>query len=203
MILNREQLVKRILLVDFENVQSVSLSELPADAHVLFILGAKQKSLPTELFRFQQRLGQRFDFVEITDMAHNAVDFCVAFYLGETLAKYPDTECVILSRDKKGFDPLVKHLLHDRGFVVRRVDRQSDAFPPIDPRTGQDPFAKLLGLLHKEKALPKKRKGWEGKIRSWFAKAPEVDRDALMERLFREGYVKEVNGQIILSKRQT
>ena len=90
----------KVLLVDFENVQKVNLAELPGDVHVRFVLGAKQKSLPTALAVQSQPLGERFKHVLIKDMAPNAVDFCIAYYLGRVLAQDPKAECVILSKDE-------------------------------------------------------------------------------------------------------
>ena len=49
----------------------------------------------------------------------------------------------------------------------------------------------LFRSLAKEKVLPKKRKGLEGKIKSWFEKLPEEERARLMGRLLDEGYVNE------------
>lgn len=190
---------RRILLVDFENVQHVDLEKLPDDVHVGFVLGAKQAKLPTELARQAQPLGKRFGYILIKDMAPNAVDFCIAFYLGEVLTQHPNAECVILSRDKKGFDPLVKHLTRDRGFSVRRANTQEDAFPLELAHGAPEAFTKLLALLRKEKALPKKRKGLEGKIKSWFQKLSEEERAALTRRLLDEGHVQEEKGAIVYS----
>jgi hypothetical protein len=58
---------------------------------------------------------------------------------------------VILSKDKKGFDPLMKHLTVERGFKVRRVSAQNDAFEEIPGTTRKTPFERLTGLLKKER----------------------------------------------------
>ena len=184
-------MTRRMLLVDFENVQNIELEKLPDDVHVGFVLGAKQTKLPIELARQAQPMGKRFGYILIKDMAPNAVDFCIAFYLGEVLTQHPQAECVILSRDKKGFDPLVKHLTKDRGFSVRRANTQKEAFPLVLTKQGPDPFSKLLALLRKESTLPKKRKSLEGKIKGWFQKLSEAERAALASRLVHEGYVRE------------
>ena len=185
-----------MLLVDFENVQSVDLEKIPDDVHVGFVLGAKQTRLPTALARQAQPLGKRFGYILINDMAPNAVDFCIAFYLGEVLTQHPQAECIILSKDKKGFDPLVKHLTKDRGFNARRVNSQKEAFPVVAMKGSPESFAKLLRLLGKEKTLPKRRRGLEGKIKGWFQKIADEERAALTLRLLHEGYVKEEKAAI-------
>lgn len=193
-------MTERVLLVDYENVQAVDLAALPSDVKVGFVLGSKQTKLPTELAVQAQGLGDRFAYVLIRGQQPNAVDFCIAFYLGELLAREPKAECVILSKDKKGFDPLVKHLTTDRGFNVRRVNSQKEAFPAarkLDSAEGTDePYAKVLALLANPKSRPLKRKGLENRVKTHLKKIPAQECDALLSRLFREGKVREVGGKL-------
>jgi hypothetical protein len=184
-------MTQRILLVDYENIQAVELGALPEDVKVGFVLGGRQGSLPTALVVQAQSMGSRFDYVHIKSVERNACDFCIAYYLGELLHANPQSECVILSKDKKGFDPLVKHLTVDRGFKVRRVNAQKDAFAEIPGTARKPPFERLIWLLKKEKVLPRKRKGLEGKVKSWFQELSAAERAALTARLFQEGFVKE------------
>jgi hypothetical protein len=106
------------------------------------------------------------------------------------------------SKDRKGFDPLVKYLVAERGFRVRRVNAQKDAFPiaRIEKNTNGngavDPYERVLELFRKEKRRPLKRKGLEGSSKSYLPAAPDSDRARLLERLFREGVVAEVEGKL-------
>lgn len=118
--------MKRLLFVDFENVPKVDLGALPADVAVPFFFGASQRTVPTVFLKEALKLGERFVPIDVEGQGKNALDFHIAFYLGEYLQAAPAAECVILSRDK-GFDPLVKHLV-GRGFKVRRVGAIGDAF---------------------------------------------------------------------------
>lgn len=118
--------MKKLLLVDFENVPKVDLAALPADVTVPFFFGASQRTVPTAFLKEALKLGSRFVPIDIEGQGKNALDFHIAFYLGEYLQAAPGAECVILSRDK-GFDPLVRHLA-GRGFKVRRVGAIGDAF---------------------------------------------------------------------------
>jgi len=185
-------MTERILLVDYENIQAVDLQALPADVKVRFVLGGKQGSLPTELAVAAQGLGDRFAYVRIVTVERNACDFCIAFYLGEYLRDDPDAECVILSKDKKGFDPLVRHLTVDRGLKVRRVSAQKEAFSAPGAGTVPD-FDRLTLLLKKDKVQPRKRKGLEGKVKSWFQDLSDAERSALVQRLIDEGFVRETD----------
>jgi hypothetical protein len=182
---------ERILLVDYENIQAVDLPKLPDDVKVRFILGGKQGKLPSELAVRAHAMAERFAYVRILSVERNACDFVISFYLGEYLAANPTAECVILSKDKKGFDPLVRHLIEERGFQVRRVGAQKDAFPDDHAPSAGDPFERLTRLLKKEKAFPHKRKGLEGKVKSWFPQMSTEDRGLLVQRLFDDGYVSE------------
>ena len=116
---------KCVLLVDFENVTKVDLTTIPTDVRVPFFFGALQKTVPTEFFKAALKLGDRFQPIDIEGQGKNALDFHIAFYLGEFFAADSQTQCVILSKDK-GFDPLVKHL-RGRGFKVRRAASVADA----------------------------------------------------------------------------
>ena len=62
-----------------------------------------------------------------------------------------------------------------------------------------DAYAKVLGLLRKEKTLPKRRKGLEGKIKGWFQKASDDERSALLKRLLDDGFVRDDKGVLSYS----
>ena len=133
--------MQQILLVDFENVPKVDLAAVPAGVVVPFFFGAAQKSVPTEFLKAALKLGERFLPIDIAGAGRNALDFHIAFYLGEYLATHPGAQCVILSRDK-GFDPLVRHL-QLRGFAVRRAATLEEAYPsaPAAPARSRAPAA--------------------------------------------------------------
>ena len=147
-------------------------------------------------------LGDRFTSCRITTLASNAVDFCVAFYLGELVAQTPDAEYIILSKDKKGFDPMVRHLAQERRFRVRRVNTQKEAFAAkataaltrSKSETADADYARLLMLLRQDKARPRKRKGLEGRLKSWFPALTAGTRNSLMQRLDQLGHVRDADG---------
>jgi hypothetical protein len=178
----------RVLFVDLENVQKIDLTRVPADARVMIFYGLTQKKIPEELVVQAQPLGARLKWIKIAGQGPNALDFHIAFYLGQELAVSPTSDCAILSRDT-GFDPLVRHL-QALGQACRRVNSLKDAFPAAEPAANADHFSRLLTLLKKEKARPTKPKGLAGKVKSWFPKLTEDDRGALVERLFKESRVR-------------
>lgn len=114
-----------VLLVDYENIGKIDLAAIPDGVRVPFFFGASQRSVPTDFLKAALKLGERFVPIDIEGQGKNALDFHIAFYLGEYLARSAETPCVILSKDK-GFDPLVRHLTR-RGFAVRRANTMSEA----------------------------------------------------------------------------
>jgi hypothetical protein len=114
-----------VLLVDYENIGKIDLAAIPDGVRVPFFFGASQRTVPTDFLKAALKLGERFVPIDIEGQGKNALDFHIAFYLGEYLARSPDTACVILSKDK-GFDPLVRHLAR-RGFAVRRANSMTEA----------------------------------------------------------------------------
>ena len=207
--------MQQILLVDFENVPKVDLGAVPAGVVVPFFFGAAQKSVPTDFLKAALKLGERFLPIDIAGAGRNALDFHIAFYLGEYLATHPNAHCVILSRDK-GFDPLVRHL-QLRGFAVRRAATLDEAFPPAASTAAAAPArnrtqaasnARRGATASVENALswlagmdkgkrPKKRAALAAHLHSHFAgrlSAAEVAR--LIERLISDQRLSETAGKL-------
>jgi len=178
----------RALFVDLENVQKFDLSLVPDDARVFIFYGITQKKLPEELVVHAQPLGPRLKWIKIAGQGPNALDFHIAFYVGQEIASNPASQCIILSRDT-GFDPLMRHI-QSLGGSCHRVSSLKEAFP-VDQSGEADHFTRLVALLKKEKARPTRRKGLAGKVKSWFPQLSEDARMALIQRLFDESAVRE------------
>jgi hypothetical protein len=202
-----------VLLVDYENIGKLDLGAIPAGVRVPFFFGASQRSVPTEFLKAALKLGERFVPIDIEGQGKNALDFHIAFYLGEYLARSPETPCVILSKDK-GFDPLIKHLVR-RGFAVRRANSITEALasrarPAAAPRRGGAAHPPAHGdggpLLAEARQLlagtqkvrrPRKRKGLIAVLHSHFSKkVPESELQSLVDKLITRGELSESNGAI-------
>jgi hypothetical protein len=83
-----------VYFIDYENVSKVDISHIPAGAQVILFLGANDASVSRTLLTGAVKLGERLKLVEIAGTGKNALDFHIAFYLGEVLTRAPDTECV-------------------------------------------------------------------------------------------------------------
>ncbi|MGO9805068.1 MAG: PIN domain-containing protein [Steroidobacteraceae bacterium] len=211
-----------VLLVDYENIGKIDLAAIPEGVRVPFFFGASQRTVPTDFLKAALKLGERFVPIDIEGQGKNALDFHIAFYLGEYLARSPDTACVILSKDK-GFDPLIRHLAR-RGFAVRRANSMTEALSreapaaaarsPAGGRQGarrertrreassregrslREEALELLGGTQKARR-PRRRKGLIGVLYSHFSrKVPESELQGLVDGLIADGQLSDTSGAI-------
>ena len=110
----------QIVLIDFENVQPDKLASVMGDHfRIVIFVGASQAKIPFEIADWLQRLGNRAEYVKISGNGSNALDFHIAFYIGQLLGSHPAAQFHIVSKDT-GFDPLIAHL-RSRHVKVERV----------------------------------------------------------------------------------
>jgi len=107
------------VLIDYENVQPKSLAVLNRhEFKVIIFVGANQAKIPFELASAIQALGSNAKYVKIGGNGSNALDFHIAFYIGQLAEKDPNAYFHIISKDK-GFDPLINHLKERKIFAQR------------------------------------------------------------------------------------
>ena len=107
------------VLIDFENVRPESLALLRADHFKAFVfVGANQKKVPFDLATAMQHMGARAEYVKIAGSGPNALDFHIAYYIGQLASADPDGYFHIISKDA-GFDPLVTHLKSKKFLAAR------------------------------------------------------------------------------------
>ena len=176
-------MTETVLLVDYENVQEVDLSKVPPSFDVRIFIGASQSRVPTALLTQALERGGPTKVVRIDGAASNALDFHIAFYLGEYFTERPKAKFVILSGDK-GFDPLVRHL------TSRKCDcRRISALSQLDghsPAAHDDKLTRVIERLSamEKKARPRKRKTLAAHIGSYYQnKLPVSEVEALIDRL--------------------
>lgn len=107
------------VLIDFENVQPDSLEQLAHDHFKLLVfVGANQTKLPFEIAASLQHLGSKAEYIKISGNGSNALDFHIAYYIGQLAAADPTAYFHIVSKDT-GFDPLIQHLKSRKVFAGR------------------------------------------------------------------------------------
>jgi hypothetical protein len=107
------------VLIDYESVQPSQLELLNRDGFIAYVfVGKAQTRLSFETVSAIQDLGDRAKYIKICGAGPNALDFHIAFYIGQIGATDPDAFFHIISKDK-GFDPLIEHLRERKVFSVR------------------------------------------------------------------------------------
>jgi hypothetical protein len=98
------------VLIDFENVQPATIAALDAEHfHVIVFCGANQTKVGLDLASAMQRMGSRARYLQVCGNGPNALDFHIAFYIGELASRDPGAFFHVISKDT-GFDPLIAHL---------------------------------------------------------------------------------------------
>lgn len=101
---------KKYALLDMENVQPTSLQKLKNEGYCLKVfVGANQAKISVELAEEIQTFGESAQYIRIQSSGKNALDFHIAFYMGQLACCEPDSQFVIISKDT-GYDPLLKHM---------------------------------------------------------------------------------------------
>ncbi len=131
------------ILIDYENVQPADLAGLDAESAQVFVFTGAQQKIDIALVEAVQALGERGRFVRITGNGPNALDFHIAYYLGQWMVHDPQGTYLIVSRDT-GFDPLITHL-NSGGVRVKRLS--------VDP-----PAKKAVKKVAKKAAQPTAKK---------------------------------------------
>lgn len=112
-------MTSNFILVDFENVQpDILASVTQAKFGVIVFVGASQTKVPFEIAAALQQMGPDAAYVKISGNGKNALDFHIAFWIGQLSARYPSAAFHIISKDN-GFDPLIAHL-KERGISAAR-----------------------------------------------------------------------------------
>lgn len=98
------------VLIDFENVRPEAVSLLDGEHFkIMVFIGAAQSTVPLAFAAGLQCFGSRVEYVKIGGNGPNALDFHIAFYIGQLAQTDPTAYFHIISKDT-GFDPLVRHL---------------------------------------------------------------------------------------------
>ncbi|WP_228437269.1 PIN domain-containing protein [Xanthomonas campestris] len=120
------------VLIDYENVQPTDARLLNRDdVRVWVFVGANQKSVLTDLVTELQVLGTRARYERCSGNGSNALDFHIAYVLGQLSRDDPAGFFHIISKDT-GFDPLIAYLKQQKIFGARAASiSQMPLFKPM------------------------------------------------------------------------
>lgn len=180
------------VLIDYENVQPSVLSILEKEHFkVIVFVGANQVKVAFDVAVQLQRLGSSASYVKISGNGPNALDFHIAYYIGQLAAEEPDAYFYIISKDT-GFDPLIAHLKAKKIFVCRSKD--IDDMPIVkaaNSKTKPEKIAVVVANLKQRGASkPRTVKTLSSTISSLFQKALAEDEiAAILKRMEEQGFV--------------
>jgi hypothetical protein len=187
------------VLVDFENVQPqqlILLKNVPAKIKVF--LGPTQTKIPVEIALCLQSFGCDAEYVRVDASGPNALDFHIAFYIGELVAADATGYFHIISKDT-GFDPLIRHLQARKISISRHPEVA--AISPVkiaSVKTLEDKIATILERLEKLKARPASLKTLQSSLYSLFLKQlPEQEITLLIEELVKRKIIA-FNGEKVV-----
>jgi hypothetical protein len=187
------------VLIDFENVQPKNLSILAAHPFKVFVfIGANQTKLPRHVVVAMQALGDRARYVEIDGSGPNALDFHIAYYIGELAAADPTGNFHIISRDR-GFDPLIRHLKGKKIQVRRESDLAEIPNLRIPKKAKKDDkiAAIVKNLVSRGQSRPRKVKTLQNVMNNLVSEnLNEAELSALVDELQKRKLIVVTKGNI-------
>lgn len=180
------------VLIDYENVQPESMEVLNKEHfRVLVFVGATQSKVRFEVASSLQRMHDRAQYIRISGNSSNALDFHIAFHIGELPARDPTGYFHIVSKDT-GFDPLIQHL-KERKIFAGRVKEVADIHlvKTAGAKTADDRLEVIAADLQRRGASkPRTAKTLISTISSLFQKQlSEEELLELLKRLEGKGWV--------------
>jgi hypothetical protein len=179
-------LATNYVLIDFENVQPKNLELLSEHPFKVFVfVGQSLAKIPFDLADSMQLLGKAARYIKISGNARDALDFHIAYYIGELAAAEPDAYFHIISKDK-GFDPLIRHLKDRKIHVQREVDLGEIPLLQLSDTTSLDDkiAAIVKNLGGRGLSRPRKVKTLQNTINTLFAKKlDQAELNALVKEL--------------------
>jgi diadenosine tetraphosphate (Ap4A) HIT family hydrolase len=165
---------------------------------VLVFVGANQSRIPYDLAEAMQSLGESAQYIKIASSGKNALDFHIAYYIGELAAQNPGAHFHIISRDT-GFDPLVRHLRGRKIKVQRERDLGEIPVLRVSSASSHDEkvAAIVKNLAGRGQSRPRKVRTLSNTINSLFTeKLSEEQLAELVRELERRQYIRVKDGNV-------
>lgn len=158
---------------------------------VIVFVGANQTKVNFEVAESLQRLGPNASYIKISGNGTNALDFHIAFYIGQIAAADPDAYFHIISKDT-GFDPLIAHLKTKNILACR--SRELGDMPIVKVANSKSPSEKLSAIVANLKprgaSKPRTVKTLSSTINSLFQKTlPQTELTHILKLLEDQGLI--------------
>jgi hypothetical protein len=166
------------VLIDYENIQP-SIADILAPAHfkVLLFVGANQPRVKIDVASALQDKGTDARYIRISGAGRNALDFHIAYYLGQLTAEEPEAYFHVITGDK-GMDALMEHMRAVGLHVARYEDVKDIPIVKLPATaTDDDKLSSIIAyLLARGGQRPKSVKTLIGSASALFN--PKLDEDA-------------------------
>jgi hypothetical protein len=138
-----------------------------------------------------QKLGHDAQYIQISGNGSNALDFHIAFTIGELSKSDPNAYFHIISKDT-GFDPLIKYA-KAKGVLIHR-SREFAEIPLLkvsNAKTDSEKIAAIVqNLASRGQSRPRKVKTLSSSINALFQKSlSEAELVALVASLEKKGHI--------------
>lgn len=163
------------VFIDYENVQPDNLHKLiEQPVSVYTFVGEHQTKVSLAFTDAMLRLRGQTRLIQISGKGPNALDFHIAYYVGELAASDPEAYFHIVSKDS-GFDPLIDYL-RNKHTPALRIFRITDLemLPMLRGADIGSPKERLalltVNLQKRSPHLPKKASSLKSLIHAHFGK---------------------------------
>lgn len=181
------------LLIDLENVHPDNLPLVNGvQWKVKVFLGANQTKVNVGMARALQALGaEAVEYVTIEGNGKNALDFHIAYFIGQLAAQDPNAYFHIISKDT-GFDPLIRYL-KSRSILCQRSSSVADV--PLVKLVNSKSLpekveAIVANLTRRKSARPRKVKTLESTIKALFqGQLADTEIAAIRDALAKRGAI--------------
>lgn len=198
------------VLVDYENVQPSNFEVLAGyPFKVIVFYGENQKNvslkLPFGLVEKMQQRGTDVRYIGISGIGKNALDFHIAYYIGELSQQDKKAHFHIIAKDN-GYDPLIRHLKSKKISVHRRKDLKVLANLPtliLKISSASSDEEKIQAIMEKlnirGKSRPRKKDTLANRINCFFEEdLSEFELSAWIKKLESRNYIEVGDGGKII-----
>lgn len=191
--------MKRLVLVDYENINLDAVGEIDTTStHLWIFVGPNQKNLPFETVAALQRLGDACRWIKIARQGKNSLDFHLCFELGAICAASERPEVVFVLSNDKGYDAVIDYA-NEKGLRTQRVTHLSQLPSSTVSKPKSKYTAAIIENLSKIQAQKRPRK--VSSLRSHLVNCfknsiPEEEIDVALEELFATRRLSEEKGHV-------
>ena len=194
---------KTILLIDYENIHKIDLARIKQqDINIKIFVGQAQNKIPFDLVQAAQQFDNPVEWIKIEGSGSNALDFYIAFYLGQYFKDTKKGTFLVLSKDK-GFDPLIKHINNStiNCQKIENLDNFSHKQGSSSDKKNPDLILEIINKLSKieKNKRPVTQKSLHNLLKLQLAKKKLQDKDIviLVKTLFLQNKIAKDNNRLI------